>query len=269
MNKCLKDFVVRSKTMMGLDCAYVPGWDCHGLPIEHKVMTELQDAGKLAKIMGLEEGTRKMAVRNECKKYAEKFHKLHTGQMQRLLTLADYEHPYLTMQPQYEAAVLEVLAGLAEQGLVYRAVKPVHWSVANETALAEAELEYYDREDTSVYVDFEALDAAKVYDAFGLKENAEDAEETEESETEGDGGKTESAKNAGTKARRPSTPAPLLHDLDHHALDPPRKRRGRRPRQDRVRARLGRWQRHGHRRRRWSTESRRWPRASRRGPRNA
>jgi isoleucyl-tRNA synthetase len=186
MNKCLKDFVVRSKTMMGLDCAFVPGWDCHGLPIEHKVMTELQEAGKLTKIMGLAEGTRQMAVRNECKRYAEKFHKLHTGQMQRLLTLADYEKPYLTMQPTYEAAVLEVLAGLMEQGLVYRAVKPVHWSVANETALAEAELEYYDREDTSVYVDFEALDAGKVYDAFGLKNNAnaEDAEVDEESETE-------------------------------------------------------------------------------------
>jgi len=199
MNKCLKDFVVRSKTMMGLDCAYVPGWDCHGLPIEHKVMTELQDAGKLAKIMGLEEGTRKMAVRNECKKYAEKFHKLHTGQMQRLLTLADYEHPYLTMQPQYEAAVLEVLAGLAEQGLVYRAVKPVHWSVANETALAEAELEYYDREDTSVYVDFEALEAAKVYDAFGLKDNAEDSDDSEESDTAEQNGEPESAKNAAPK----------------------------------------------------------------------
>jgi isoleucyl-tRNA synthetase len=177
MNKCLKDFVVRSKTMQGLDCPYVPGWDCHGLPIEHKVLLELQEAGKLAKIMGLEEGTRKMAVRRECQKYAEKFHKLHTGQMQRLLTLADYEHPYLTMQPEYESAVLEVLAGLLEQGLVYRAVKPVHWSIANETALAEAELEYYDREDTSVYVDFEALDKDKVYDAFGLPPTSDDEED--------------------------------------------------------------------------------------------
>src|SRR5205085_12202793 len=105
---------------------------------------------------------------------------------QRLLTLADYEHPYLTMAPQYEAAVLEVLATLMERGLVYRALKPVHWSVANETALAEAELEYFDREDLSVYVDFEAESPGAVYDAFGLEENAELAESAEGAEEESD-----------------------------------------------------------------------------------
>lgn len=189
MNKCLKDFVVRTRTMAGLDCAYVPGWDCHGLPIEHKVLTELNEAGKLDKLMGLEEGARKMAVRRECQKYAEKYQKLHTQQMLRLLTLADYEHPYMTMQPAYEAATLEVLGALLEQGLVYRAVKPVHWSVANETALAEAELEYYDREDLSVYVDFEALDGDAVYDAFGLPREEEEftTEDTESAEEGGDG----------------------------------------------------------------------------------
>ncbi len=168
MNKCLKDFVVRTRTGMGLDCPYVPGWDCHGLPIEHKVMLELVESGKIEKLKTLDEDTRRMAVRRECRKYAEKFHKLHTEQMTRLLTLADYDNPYLTMQPEYEAATLEVLAGLLEQGLVYRALKPVHWSIENETALAEAELEYEDREDISVYVDFEAQDAASVYEAFGL-----------------------------------------------------------------------------------------------------
>jgi isoleucyl-tRNA synthetase len=91
--------------------------------------------------------------------------------MQRLLTLADYEHPYLTMQPHYESAVLEVLASLLDQGLVYRALKPVHWSVDNETALAEAELEYQDREDLSVYVDFECDDAEDAYARFGLSED--------------------------------------------------------------------------------------------------
>lgn len=109
-----------------------------------------------------------MAVRRECKKYAEKFVKLQAGQMERLLTQADYDDPYLTMKPAYEGAVLEVLAGLVAQGLVYRALKPVHWSVANETALAEAELEYMDREDISVYVDFEAEDGAAVCAAFGV-----------------------------------------------------------------------------------------------------
>ncbi|MFN7022339.1 MAG: isoleucine--tRNA ligase [Phycisphaerales bacterium] len=188
LNKCLKDFVVRSRTMMGFDVPYVPGWDCHGLPIEHKVMTELQDKGKLDKMNTLAPDVRKMAVRRECQAYAEKFHKLHTGQMSRLLTLADYEHPYLTMQPAYEGATLEVLAALVEQGLVYRAMKPVHWSIANQTALAEAELEYEDREDLSVYVDFEALDAEAVYDAFGLPTSDSGSTETaaESDATDGD-----------------------------------------------------------------------------------
>ncbi|MCH7792231.1 MAG: isoleucine--tRNA ligase, partial [Planctomycetes bacterium] len=168
MNKCLKDFVVRSRTMMGMDCPFVPGWDCHGLPIEHKVMLELVESGKIEKLRALDDDTRRMAVRRECRKYAAKYHKLHTQQMTRLLTLADYEHPYLTMQPAYEAATLNVLADMLDQGLVYRALKPVHWSIANETALAEAELEYYDREDTSIYVRFEAADPDAVYAAFGV-----------------------------------------------------------------------------------------------------
>ncbi len=180
MNKVLKDFVVRSKTMQDLDCAYIPGWDCHGLPIEHKVMTELVETKKIDKLLTLTEDQRRMAVRRECQKYAEKFHKLHTTQMTRLLTLADYENPYLTMKPEYEAGVLEVLAGLLDAGLVYRALKPVHWSIANETALAEAELEYMDREDLSVYVDFEAADADAVYDAFGMPKASDDEGDDEE-----------------------------------------------------------------------------------------
>jgi isoleucyl-tRNA synthetase len=173
LNKSLKDIVVRSRTMMGYDCPYVPGWDCHGLPIEHKVMTEMQEKGKLAKVMALAEDQRKMVIRRECRAYAEKFVKLQRGQMERLLTLADYEHPYLTLQPSFEGATLEVLAELCAQGLVYRALKPVHWSVANETALADAELEYQDREDLSVYVDFESADLDAVYDAFGLRDGVD------------------------------------------------------------------------------------------------
>ena len=174
MNKCLKDFVVRSRFMMGQDCPYVPGWDCHGLPIEHKVMTDLVESGKAKKLETLDEDTRRMAVRRECKAYADKQIALQSGQMQRLLTTADYADPYLTMAPDYEAAVLEVLAGLCAQGLVYKALKPVHWSIANETALAEAELEYEDREDLSVYVDFEGADADAIYAAFGLSEDDRD-----------------------------------------------------------------------------------------------
>lgn len=180
LNKSLKDFVVRSRTMMGMDCPYVPGWDCHGLPIEHRVMTDMVESKKIDKIRSLPEDQRRMVIRRECQKHAEKFQKLQSGQMQRLLTLADYDHPYLTMSPEYEGATLEVLASLLEQGLVYRALKPVHWSVANETALAEAELEYFDREDTSVYVDFEADEADAVYNAFGLPPHQATSESDED-----------------------------------------------------------------------------------------
>ena len=169
LNKALKDFVVRSKLMAGLSCPFVPGWDCHGLPIEHKVMTELVESGKIEKLRELDDDARRMAVRRECKKHAEKYIKLQSGQMRRLLTMADYDEPYLTMHHGYEGATLEVLAEMVGRGLVYRALKPVHWSIENETALAEAELEYEDRQDISVYVDFEAADAGAVYAAFGLE----------------------------------------------------------------------------------------------------
>ncbi len=194
MNKCLKDFVVRTRTLMGFDCPYIPGWDCHGLPIEHKVMTEHFVGDKMEKLKTLPESQRRVAVRRECQKYAEKYVKLQAGEMVRLLTIADYAHPYLTMAKDFEGATLEVLAALCEQGLVYRALKPVHWSIANETALAEAELEYYDRVDPSIYVDFDAEDAGAVYDAFGLaKENAEeDGESGEDAEGEAN---TEGAEN--------------------------------------------------------------------------
>jgi isoleucyl-tRNA synthetase len=209
LNKCLKDFVVRTRSMAGLDCPYIPGWDCHGLPIEHKVMTELfAEGGKADKLKSLAPDQARMVVRRECQKYAEKYVKLQGGQFQRLLTLADYDHPYLTMSREYEGATLEVLASLLEQGLVYRALKPVHWSIANETALAEAELEYYDREDPSIYVDFEADDADAVYDAFGLptdEESAADADHEAEEVEENEGGPGESpAFPEGRPTTRPS-----------------------------------------------------------------
>lgn len=196
MNKTLKDLVVRSRTMMGFDVPYIPGWDCHGLPIEHKVMTDLVETGKVEKLNTLDTWTRKGAIRRECQKHAEKYIKLQRGQMERLLTLADYDNPYLTMAPEFESATLDVLATLLGRGLVYRALKPVHWSIANETALAEAELEYYDREDLSIYVDFEAADAEAVYDAFGLPPHNDDDDEEEES--------VEGEENA-NKAPKPGT----------------------------------------------------------------
>lgn len=152
LNKVLKDLVVRSQNMLGKDCPYTPGWDCHGLPIEHKVMQELGEAAK---------DMEPLAIRRKCAKYAEKYVKLQKGQMQRLLTMADYDDPYLTMLPKYERGVIEVFAGLVEKGLVFRQLKPVHWSIDNQTALAEAELEYYDREDTSVFVCFDLTGDSK------------------------------------------------------------------------------------------------------------
>ena len=146
LNKVLKDIVVRSKTMLGYDVDFIPGWDCHGLPIEHKVLKDLGDKAK---------DLSKLQIRYKCQADAEKFVKLQSKQMKRLGTIGNYEQPYLTMTPDYEAGVLEVFSKLVERGLIYRDLKPVHWSIENQTALADAELEYYDREDRSIYVLFE------------------------------------------------------------------------------------------------------------------
>ncbi len=168
LNKVLKDLVVRTRNMNGENTHYVPGWDCHGLPIEHKVMTDMITSGRMKELDQLDPIARRREIRRECYAYASKFKAIQAEEMQRLLTLADYENPYLTMAPAYEQSVLEVLAALIEQDLVYRALKPVHWSIANQTALADAELEYRDRKDPSIYVGFAATDPAALGAAFGL-----------------------------------------------------------------------------------------------------
>jgi isoleucyl-tRNA synthetase len=132
INKVLKDFVVKYKTMTGFCCPYVPGWDCHGLPIEVKVMAEL---GESAKTMS------KPDIRRECQKYASKYVKLQTKQFQSLGIFGDFANPYLTLKPQYEQGILEIFAELVGNGLVYKQLKPIHWSVGCETALADAELD--------------------------------------------------------------------------------------------------------------------------------
>ncbi|HMN95281.1 MAG TPA: isoleucine--tRNA ligase [Phycisphaerales bacterium] len=169
LNKVLKDIVVRSRLLVGKACPFVPGWDCHGLPIEHRVMSGLVESGRIERLAALDEDARRVAVRNECARYAQKHIALHIATLRRLLTIADYEHPYLTMDPAYEAGALGLFAELVERGLVFRQLKPVHWSPANRTALAEAELEYEEREDPSIYVDFEAEDRAAVERAFGVE----------------------------------------------------------------------------------------------------
>ena len=151
LNKVLKDMVVRVKTMSGMDAPYIPGWDCHGLPIEAKVMEQLGDKAK---------GMAPTVIRRICAEYAAKFVDLQRTQFKRLGVMGLFEEPYLTMNPSYEAAGLEVFARLVEEGLVFRQLKPVHWSIANQTALADAELEHHDREDSSIFVAFEVVSGA-------------------------------------------------------------------------------------------------------------
>ncbi len=158
LNKVLKDLVVRTRHMAGHDVHFIPGWDCHGLPIEHKVLKEQTQRHGVTESRSNDV----MKTRYKCRDYAAKYVKLQARQMQRLGTVADYDNPYITMDPVYEAGVLEVFADLVGKGLVYRALKPVHWSIANQTALADAELEYEDREDTSVYVHFDLLEPGKL-----------------------------------------------------------------------------------------------------------
>jgi isoleucyl-tRNA synthetase len=147
INKVLKDIVVKYKTMSGFNAPYVPGWDCHGLPIEAKVFTELGDK---AKTLG------KLEIRKLCKQYASKYVKLQTKQFKELGVFGDFENPYLTLKPQYEAGICEVFAELVGKGLVYKQLKPIHWCAGCRTALADAELEYEDINSPSIFVNFSA-----------------------------------------------------------------------------------------------------------------
>ena len=158
INKTLKDVFIRFKTMQGFQTPYVPGWDCHGLPIEHKIQQEL--GPKLREMSTLD-------VRKKCYAYAEHFVKVQSEQFQRLGILGEWDKPYLTMDRRYEAATLEVFARFVEAGLVYKQLKPVPWSVANQTALADAELEYQDVVDPSVYVEFPADPATELAKKVG------------------------------------------------------------------------------------------------------
>src|SRR5438874_6191106 len=141
LNKILKDFVVKSQTMLGKHAPYVPGWDCHGLPIEYKVVKESRELSPLE-------------VRKKSEAFARQFINIQREQFKRLGVFGDWESPYLTMDPKYEAEILRAFALFVEEGLVYQAQKPVFWSTGAQTALAEAEVEYQERDDTSVYVKF-------------------------------------------------------------------------------------------------------------------
>ena len=157
MNKILKDGVMKYKTMRGYKTPYIPGWDTHGLPIEHRVTTEL---GEKAKEMSASE------IRKECEKFARKFIEIQKEEFIRLGVRGDWDNPYLTLDPKYEAVILEVFKTLVEKGLVYRSKKPIYWCPFCKTALAEAEVEYQEKESHSIYLLFKVKQPIPLFPSY-------------------------------------------------------------------------------------------------------
>lgn len=154
-NKILKDFIVKSRTLKGFNAPYIPGWDCHGLPIEIKVD---QNLGKKKASMSLVE------IRQECRKYAEKFVELQRKEFIRLGVFGEWNQPYLTMSYGYETAIARTFGKFVEKGSVYKGLRPVHWCISCQTALAEAEVEYADHTSPSIYVKFPLVSAPEEID---------------------------------------------------------------------------------------------------------
>ncbi len=154
LNKILKDFIVKSKTAAGFNVPFVPGWDCHGLPIEINVDREL--GSRKAQMAPVE-------VRQACRRYAEKYVELQREDFERLGVFGEWEKPYLTMDYAYETLIAETFLKFLEKGYVYRGLKPVYWCISDKTALAEAEVEYEDHRSRSIYVKYPLLsDPAKL-----------------------------------------------------------------------------------------------------------
>jgi isoleucyl-tRNA synthetase len=145
LNKILKDIVIKSRTMAGFDVPYTPGYDCHGLPIELKVDREL---GPRKRDMSIAD------IRRACREYAGRYIDVMTAEFKRLMVFGNWDHYYLTMNPQYQADIARALGKFVERGLVYKGKKPVHWCIHCRTALAEAEVEYADHTSPSIYVEF-------------------------------------------------------------------------------------------------------------------
>ncbi|MDD5077518.1 MAG: isoleucine--tRNA ligase [Candidatus Omnitrophica bacterium] len=145
LNKILKDIVIKYKTMQGYDCPYVPGWDCHGLPVEHALFKDLKiNKSQISQI----------EFRKKAHDYAMHFVGTQREEFKRLGIFGDWGHPYLTLTPEYEEGIVGALSGLARKGYIYRGLKPVNWCCRCETALAEAEVEYEDHTSPSVFVKF-------------------------------------------------------------------------------------------------------------------
>src|SRR5688500_13543280 len=154
LNKILKDIVLRFHSLCGRQSPYVPGWDCHGLPIESKVSQEMRKAGS--------QSTDPATVRKACEAYAWKFIDLQREQFKRLGILGQWDNPYITLNKAYEADELRLFADIVEKGFVYRGKKPVYWSIPARTALAEAEVEYHDHVSQSIYVKFPIVGQANM-----------------------------------------------------------------------------------------------------------
>jgi len=156
LNKILKDIVVKYKTLRGYDAPFIPGWDCHGLPVEHKLFEELG--------VGKDEVEQK-EFRRKAKDFALKFVDIQRKDFIRLGVWGDWYNPYLTLDPKYEARVLDVLARLVEGGYIYRGLRPVNWCMECSTALAEAEVEYKEKVSDSIFIRFRLTD--KIFDDIG------------------------------------------------------------------------------------------------------
>ena len=159
LNKVLKDIILKYKRLRGYNAPYIPGWDTHGLPIEWKIMEE---KGEKARSMT------PLQIRQECRKYALKWVEKQKEEFIRLGILGNWDAPYITLKPEYEAEQLKVFKEIYENGYVYKGLKPVYWSPTTETALAEAEIEYKDVESHSIYVKFEGL--KDLSDRLGVEE---------------------------------------------------------------------------------------------------
>ncbi|MGH7775097.1 MAG: isoleucine--tRNA ligase [Candidatus Binatia bacterium] len=166
LNKIIKDVVVKRQFMAGRQAPYVPGWDCHGMPIEHQV---LKDLASTARTMP------QLEIRRRCRTYAEKYYQIQQEQFQRLGVLGDWHNPYLTMSREYEAGIVRMFRRLVEGGFIYRGLRPVHWCPVCSTALAEAEVEYTEHTSPSIYVRFRFHGSPAEARALAL--NPKDADE--------------------------------------------------------------------------------------------
>ena len=169
LNKILKDVIVKSRTLDGYDAPYVPGWDCHGLPIEMQVEKTHGRVGQ--KIQP-------KAFRAACREYALKQVDLQRKEFKRLGVLGDWDHPYMTMAPRFEAEQLRAFSLIIKNGHLYKGFKPVHWCLNCRSALAEAEVEYEDKTSPSVYVRFEVVDREDLLKRLARSERSSTSKRT-------------------------------------------------------------------------------------------